>query len=152
MNRKTLAIIFLIVGAGCAAAALALRMPGLALAVFVVFGFSAGSLLSTAGRLADAFAPMKRHRVHVSIWGAGIPGFTSGECQLDSVASIGAGLHVFLRSDSGLRGDLKIAQPASATVTAGSVEIQTAKYVSWKGQRINPPQDCHSAAVTIRYR
>lgn len=63
---------------------------------------------------------------------------------------MGAGLHIFLRSDSGPRGDLKIAQPDSAAVTAGSVQIQTAKYVSWKGKRINPPQDCQSAVVTIR--
>lgn len=150
MNRKTLAVILMILGVACAAVALVLRLPVLALVAFVVFGFIAGSLLGQAGRLADAISPMKGHRVQVSVWGAGIPGFAAGEFQLDSVAAIGAGLHVFLRSDCGLRGDLKVAQPGPATVTAGSVEIQNAKYVSWKGQRINPPQDCHSPAVTIR--
>lgn len=150
MKRKTLAIILLILGAACAAAALVLRMPRMALAVFVVFGFIAGSLLSQAGRLADAISPMKGHRVQVSVWGAGIPGLAANEFQLDSVASFGAGLHLFLRSDSGLRGDLKVAQPASGTVSADSLTIQNAKYVSWKGHRITPPQDCHSPAVTIR--
>ncbi len=152
MNRKALAIILLIVGMACAAAAMVLHMPGLALAAFIVFGFSAASLLSKAGRLADAIAPMKRYRVHVSVWDSGIPGFPAGEFQLDSVASIGVGLHLYLQSDSGLRGDLKIAQPASVTVTADSVQIQTAKYVGWKGQRIHPPHDCNSPAVTIRRR
>jgi hypothetical protein len=149
MNRKTLAILLLIVGIVCAAAAIALGRPGLALAAFLVFGFSVSSLLSKAGRLADAISPLKGHRVHVSVWDNGIPGFAAGDCQLDSVASIGAGLHLFLRSDTGLRGDLKVAQPGPATVTEGSLEIQTARYVSWKGQRIHPPQDCHSPAVMI---
>lgn len=71
MNRNTLAIILLIVGAACVAAALVLRSPGMALAVFVVFGFMAGSLLSQAGLLAHAISPMKGHRVQVSVWGAG---------------------------------------------------------------------------------
>ena len=150
MNRKTLAVILLILGVACAAAALGLRSPGTALAVFVVFGFVAGSLLSKAGRLAVAISPMKRHRVQVSVWDSGIPGSETGELQLDSVTSIGAGLHLFLRSDSGLRGDLKVAQPDSATVTADLVTIQNAKYVSWKGQQINPPQHTSSPAVTIR--
>lgn len=78
MNRKTLAIILLIVGVACAALALALRMPRLALAVFVVFGFIAGSLLSKAGRLADAISPMKGHRIYVSVWGTEIPGVLAG--------------------------------------------------------------------------
>lgn len=149
MNRKTLAIILLIAGAACAAVAIALRLPVLALAAFVVFGFAVSSLLSPAGRLAETIFPMKGHRVQVSVWGAEIPAMTGGEFQLESVVAIGAGLHFFLRSDGGLRGDLKVPQPASATVTADSVEIQKAKYVSWKGQRIKPPQDCRSAAVTI---
>lgn len=100
MNRKTLAIILLIFGMACTAVALALRMPEMALAVFVVFGFVAGSLLSKAGRLADAISPMKGHHVHVSIWDSGIPGSYTGKFQLDSVTSIGAGLHLYLRSDS----------------------------------------------------
>src|SRR5689334_511825 len=126
MNRKTLAIILLIVGSACAAAALVLGSPGMALAMFVVFGFFAGSLLSQAGRLADAISPMKGHHVQVSVWGAEIPESAAPEFQLDSVAAIGAGLHLFLRSDNGPRGDLKIAQPASVTVIAGSVDIQNA--------------------------
>jgi hypothetical protein len=125
MNRKTLAIILLIVGAACAGAAFTLRLPGMALAVFVVFGFIASSLLSQAGRLVGANSPMKGHRVQVLVWGAGIPGFAA-EFQLESVAAIGAGLHVYLRPESGPRGDLKIAQPASASVTADSVKIQRA--------------------------
>lgn len=124
MNRKTLAIILLIVGAACAGAAFALRLPGVALAVFVVFGFIASSLLSQ-GRLVGAISPMKGHRVQVLVWGAGIPGFAA-EFQLESVAAMGAGLHVYLRPESGPRGDLKIAQPESANVTAHSVKIHRA--------------------------
>jgi hypothetical protein len=82
MNRKTLAILLLIVGIVCAAAAIALGRPGLALAAFVVFGFAASSLLSKAGRLADTISPLKGHRVHVSVWDNGIPGFAAREFQL----------------------------------------------------------------------
>ncbi len=118
--------------------------------MFVIFGFLAGSLLSKAGRLLDAVYPMKGHRVHVAVWDSDIPGSPGAEFQLDGITAIGAGLHLFLRSNNGLRGDLKIAQPGDSSVTADSLVIQAAKYVSWKRQRINPPQDRHSPAVTIR--
>lgn len=150
MNRKALAIILLLVGATCAAAAMKLGRPALALAAFVFFGFAAGSLLSKAGRLLDALYPMKGHRVYVAVWDSDIPGSTGSEFQLHGITAIGAGLHLFLRSDTGLRGDLKIAQPGSSAATADSLIIHTAKYVSWKGHRITPPQDRHSPAVTIR--
>jgi hypothetical protein len=150
MKRKSRAILLLTAGAVCVAAALAMHLPALALVIFVVFGFSASSLLSTAGRLADALAPLKGRRVHVRVWDQEVLQLAAGEFQLDSVASIGAGLHLFLRSASGSRGRLKVAQPQMGNMSADLVEVRQAKYVSWNGHKIHPSADRPGAAVTIR--
>ena len=66
------------------------------------------------------------------VWGSEL-----GECTVEAVQALGAGLHVFLRPlPDGRRTDLKIAQGRGLRVDARSAEFAWARYVQWGRARV----------------
>ncbi|MGZ5475857.1 MAG: hypothetical protein ACXW29_05390, partial [Thermoanaerobaculia bacterium] len=76
--------------------------------------------------------------VRVEAWGMPLPASSEAIFEIDSVAAFGAGLLIHLRPGSGgrRRSLLKVAQPRSASVGEGRIEIGEAAYVSWAGTKI----------------
>ena len=100
-----------------------------------LFGATA---LSRAGQIATALRPFRNRSVRVQVWGAPVPG-TGSSTVVDSVMALGAGLLIHLRpSPENRRTLLKIAQPGTARVGTGQVEIDKARYVSWGGKKLVP--------------
>ncbi|MGZ8829248.1 MAG: hypothetical protein ACXW2Q_02605, partial [Thermoanaerobaculia bacterium] len=93
---------------------------------------------SHANRLAGSLRPFLKKSVRVEAWGMPLPASSEAIFEIDSVAAFGAGLLIHLRPGSGgrRRSLLKVAQPRSASVSEGRIEIGEAAYVSWAGTKI----------------
>ena len=125
---------------GLAALAVAIFNPhlhlltvGVAFACFLI----AGSVFSNANRLAGSLRPFLKKSVRVEAWGMALPASNEAIFEIDSVSAFGAGLLIYLRPGSGGRRSLlKVAQPRSASVSEGRIEIGEAAYVSWAGKKI----------------
>ncbi len=96
------------------------------------------SLRSFAGQVVD-----------VELWGHSPTGDTP-ELVLESVNTLGAGLHVYFRLAGARTAHLKVAQPAGITVAAHLVTIQSARYVQW--QRTRLPLVEGALALSIKRR
>jgi hypothetical protein len=122
--------------------------PFTPVAGLIIFLVGAG-LFGKTGRLAEQFQPLIGKDVRVRVWGSELP--DHGQCcfRLESVRSIGPGLHFYLRplpNRSALH--LKVAQPLEAIATGEGAEIGRAKYVQSSGKKI-PKNEREKAVVLI---
>ena len=133
-------ILFTLLGlTGIAAALLNAQwsLPGIG--VGLVFFFLAGTTFSRASQIARSLRPFVKESVRVEVWGVPLPASGESVFEIDSISAIGAGLLIQLRATSGGRRSLlKVAQPGSARLEEGRIEIGEARYVSWAGKKLRP--------------
>jgi hypothetical protein len=150
-SLKVRGVLFLILGlAGLAAASLNTRLTLLGLLVGLVSFFISGTLLSRASQIAHSLRPLVRKTVRAEVWGLPLP--VSGEAilEIDSISAFGAGLLIHLRpAAGGPRSLLKVAQPGSARLEEGRIEIGEAAYVSWAGTKLKPAGGTKMPALTL---
>ena len=126
--------------AGLAAAILSPHLRVVGLAVALVCFLLGGSVLSRAGRIVPRLSNLVGTAVRVEVWGQ--PLEAGRPLQLHSTRSIGAGLHLFLRSSPGdSPRDLKIAQPGVLALDDGQLTIDRAAYVSLAGKKLARTDD-----------
>src|SRR5206468_3930322 len=124
------------------------RLP--AAGVGLVLLFLGATAFSRAGQIAAALRPFVKKPVRVEVWGMPLPGSGETLFEIDSVSALGAGLLIHLRAASGgPRTLLKVAQPGSAAIDEGRIEIGEARYVSWAGRKIKPGAGRKTLAVAL---
>jgi hypothetical protein len=120
------------------------------LGVAVVSLLIAGTTFSTASRLATSLQGFVKRSVRVQVWGIALPPSVDAVFEVDSIFALGAGLQIFLRSTpGGPPTQLKVAQPKSASVTADTLEIGEAAYISWAGRNLPRSRDKTVPALTF---
>ena len=154
MSRNARGILFGVTGALVVSGALFLPTPWrhVALGGGVILLFLAATRLGAAGGAMDALTPFRDAPVHVSVWGAPLPGASREGMQLESVRAAGAGLLLTLRSRSdGSRAVLKVAQPRGVEISGagGRAEIRDAKYVQWRRQRLPAASGTEAPALVL---
>lgn len=139
MNRKVLAIPFVVLGViACAVGLMDPRLTLAGVAIGVVAFFWAGTLAGKAFGIARSLRPLLGQPIRVEVWGAPL-GMGAPAFQIDRISAFGAGLLIHLHAVAGGPGALlKVAQPGAAGFTNEAASIQTAAYVSYAGQRIRP--------------
>lgn len=135
MKRKLLAFGFVAIGVAAlcyAAQGQGARPIGIVAAVvaFVI----AGSLISPAAAVAGRLRAFIGSTVTASAWGEPLPG---GEAfEFVSVRAIGAGLHIYLRTQGSSPIHLKLAQPRQVQISASGFDVADAKYIQWAGRKL----------------
>ncbi|MDQ2979516.1 MAG: hypothetical protein M3R62_09855 [Acidobacteriota bacterium] len=154
MTFKVRGIVLGILGlAGLAIALLNVQFRFLGLAVGFIFLFLAGTVFSKASRIANSLRPFVQKPVRVEVWGLPLPASGEALFEVDSIAAFGAGLLIHLRATSGgPRSLLKVAQPGSARLEDGRIEIGEAAYVSWAGTKLKPGVGGRVPAVVLLSR
>jgi len=145
-------VIFAVIGVTGLACASLLDTPwrDLGLGVGVVFFFLSGSALSKATQIVGALKPFVKDPVRVEVWGAPPPASGEATFEIVSIFSIGPALYFRLQAISGGPPSLmKVAQPQSAKVEEGRIEIAEAAYVSWAGTKIKPTAGAKMPAVVL---
>ncbi len=131
---KLRGVLFAILGlASVAAAVRTTRFNFLAIAAGLLFFLLAATSLSNAGRIAASMRHVVGKAVRVQIWGEALP--TAGASLIvHSILAASAGLLLFLKAPpDGPRMILKVAQPTSWRLEGGNLEIDAARYVSFRG-------------------
>lgn len=151
MNLKIRGALFIIFGlAGFAAALLNTQFHFLGVGVAVVCFLIAGTVFSKAYQLANSLRPFVKKFVRVEVWGIPLPASSEAIFEIDSVSAFGAGLLIHLRATSGgPRSLLKVAQPKSARLEEGRIEIGEAAYVSWAGTKLKPAVGTNMPALAF---
>jgi hypothetical protein len=112
--------------------------------------FFGGCILGKPGRFARSLQPFVNHFVRVEIWDAPLHPPDGDSFLVDSVALLGVGLWVYLRSNVGdSRTKLKIAQPTDLRMRGRHAEIDFAGYVQWASKRIKSPQGKRAPGTII---
>jgi len=140
MRLKTRGIVFATCGLGGFGVALFnTQLRPIGLVVAVIFFFLAGTALSTASLIARSLQSFVGKPVRAEVWGRPLPNSGGEAFDVVSISAFGAGLLIRLRpSAGGRRSLLKVAQPKSARVEMGRIEIGDAAYVSWAGTKLQP--------------
>jgi hypothetical protein len=153
-NLRMRGILFIILGLSGVAAALLnpeWHLPGVG--VGFVFLFLAGTAFSKATQIATSLRPFVKQSLRVEVWGLPLPGSSEGIFEIDSISAIGVGLLIYLRATSGgPRSLLKVAQPRSARLEEGRIEITEAAYVSWAGTKLKAAVGKKMAALVLLRR
>ena len=146
--RRSVSIVVFLIGAAVmiliAAFISGYRIVPIAIAVLCLMGVA--SSFSVAGSLVESLRVFQGERVTIRVWGEALPGQTL-HSRLLSVRAIGAGLHLFVKSEAGSPTHLKIAQPRHVQVETGMVTVNEASYVQWGGTKL--PRFSGLPAVTI---
>ncbi len=152
--HKRRGILFTVLGlTGLAAALFNTQWHLLGVGVAVVFFFLAGTAFSKATQIASALRRFVKESVRVEVWGAALPPSSGAIFEIDSVAAFGAGLLIHLRATpGGPRSLLKVAQPGSAKLEEGRIEIGEAAYVSWAGTKLRPAVGTTMPALVVVIR
>ena len=110
----------------------------------------AGTTFSTASQLANSLQGFVKRSARVEVWGVALPPSADATFEIDSIFALGAGLQIYLRSTPGGRpSQLKVAQPKSASVVDGRLEVREAAYVSWAGRNLPRSIDKQTPALTL---
>jgi hypothetical protein len=151
MSLRIRGTLFAVLGlSGLIAAALSTPFRLVGLGVAFVFLFLAGSAFSTAARIASSLLTIVNKPVRVAVWGLPLPGCGDAVFEIDSISAFGAGLLIYLRPGAGARRSLlKVAQPTSARLQEGEIEIGDAAYVSWAGTKLKPAVGKHAPALVL---
>lgn len=152
MKRKRRGILFTIFGLAALAAAASVdtKLRFLAVGLALVCFFIAGTVFSKAYQLAESLRPFVKKTVRVEVWGIPVPDSSQPIFEIDSIKALGAGLLIHLRATSGgPRSLLKVAQPTSATLREGRIEISEATYVSWAGTKLKRAVGTKMPAVAL---
>ncbi|HWK30709.1 MAG TPA: hypothetical protein VNR20_01375 [Terriglobales bacterium] len=139
MNRR-LVTGFSFIAAGAATASVWVSgrtaNPFAPVAALLLFLLGA-SFFNKTRRFADKLKPLVGKRVRVRVWGSELPELAGCIFAVQSVLSLGAGLHLYLRPlPDGASTHLKIAQPLDAICGDTGIEIGRAKYVQWRRRTI----------------
>jgi len=122
----------------------------LGIGVAVACLFLAGTSLSTASQLANSLQSFVKRPARVEVWGVGLAPSADAVFEIESIFALGAGLLIYLRSTpEGPASQLKVAQPLSATVVDGRLEIGGAAYISWRGKKLARAVDKKTPALTL---
>jgi hypothetical protein len=106
---------------------------GIAVASLLV----AGTTFSTASQLANSLQSFVKRSARIEVWGVTLSTSDSATFEIDSIFALGAGLLIYLRSTpGGPPTQLKVAQPKSASVVDGRLEVGDAAYISWGGKQL----------------
>jgi hypothetical protein len=112
--------------------------------------FLAGTMMSEASRLARSLQSFVKRSARVEVWGVALPPSADAVFEIDSIFAIGAGLQIYLRSTpGGPTTQLKVAQPRSATVVDGRLEVGDAAYISWGGKQLARSAEKKMPALTL---
>jgi len=98
--------------------------------------------LSHAGRIRKSLRPFVGRSVRLEVWGSPID---PSPMTIDSVIAVGAGLHLYFRSN-GHRTHMKIAQPKTIAISGDRIEIPQAKYVQSAGRAL-PKRDAPAVVL-----
>ena len=119
----------------------------LPIAVAVLCLMLVATSLSKAGHFAIDLQSFEGRSVRVGVWGTPIRDGDSTALHIESITAFSAALLIFVRSASGKRILLKIAQPTTAEIGAQKADITDARYVSWGGKKL--PNAVGLPAVTM---
>ena len=108
-----------------------------ALVVAILLFLTGASFFGKTSRFAERLRPLIGKSVRVTVWGSELPDHAGCKFRVQSVRSLGAGLHLYLRPlPDGSSIHLKVAQPLETIVGDSHVEISHGKYVEWAGRKI----------------
>ena len=142
MGRKTLALMLTAGGLllGMAYAAGKVSHPFVPVMALLLF-LAGGMLLPGTYEVSDQLLPLLGTSVELKAWGRELPGYEGAAFRFHRTLAFGAGLHLyFLPQDSYKPLHLKVAQPRAVVLTDQGVEIGTAKYIQWRGQKVKRAQ------------
>lgn len=123
-----------------------LRILPIAAAVLCLLALSTS--LSVAGSLVEPLRRYQGEPVTVHVWGEALPAQSTAGGLL-SVRAIGAGLHLFVQSDTGLSTHLKIAQPRHVHIGTDGVTINEASYVQCAGKKLRRASGWPAVTIVV---
>jgi hypothetical protein len=107
-----------------------------------------GTSLSTRRRpLTHSLEALQDQAVEIRLWGAAPPDLPGATLFLTSVNALGAGVHLFFKSQGGGSMHLKVAQPKDPSLGSDRIVIGSARYVQWNGKRL--PREGSEPAMVI---